>query len=135
MTAPAAPPTMVNLFLRAEAVAGLAAGITIWLAQDGSFWWFLALVLLPDLSMLGYMAGASVGALTYNLAHNWATGTVILGAGWWADNRIVLLIGALLLAHVGMDRLLGYGLKLTSGFQDTHLGRIGHDRPPPDPSD
>jgi hypothetical protein len=31
-------------------------------------------------------------------------------------------------SHVGMDRALGYGLKLPSGFQDTHLGRIGKPR-------
>jgi hypothetical protein len=28
-------------------------------------------------------------------------------------------------AHIGMDRALGYGLKETSGFTRTHLGRVG----------
>jgi hypothetical protein len=35
------------------------------------------------------------------------------------------LFGAVLAAHVGMDRALGYGLKLPTDFKDTHLGRIG----------
>lgn len=34
-------------------------------------------------------------------------------------------VGALWLAHIGFDRALGFGLKEVSGFQDTHLGRIG----------
>jgi hypothetical protein len=29
------------------------------------------------------------------------------------------------LAHVGQDRLLGYGLKYDAHFQHTHLGRPG----------
>jgi hypothetical protein len=36
-------------------------------------------------------------------------------------------IGTILVAHSGMDRMMGYGLKLPSSFQDTHLGRIGRD--------
>jgi hypothetical protein len=28
------------------------------------------------------------------------------------------------LAHIGMDRMLGYGLKYSGGFKDTHLGRL-----------
>jgi hypothetical protein len=30
-------------------------------------------------------------------------------------------------AHIGLDRMLGYGLKHPSGFRETHLGRIGRD--------
>lgn len=116
---------MVNLFLRAEALAALAAGLVIWFSNDGSLVWLLVLVLLPDLSMVGYLAGNRVGAFTYNLAHSVASALAFLGAGWLTISRPLVLVGALLLAHVGMDRLLGYGLKLTSGFHDTHLGRIG----------
>ena len=28
-------------------------------------------------------------------------------------------------AHIGFDRLIGYGLKYSTGFKETHLGRIG----------
>lgn len=28
------------------------------------------------------------------------------------------------LAHIGADRLLGYGLKYPSSFKDTHLQRV-----------
>jgi hypothetical protein len=38
--------------------------------------------------------------------------------------------GAILVAHSGMDRMAGYGLKLPTSFKDTHMGRIGRDRRP-----
>ena len=41
-------------------------------------------------------------------------------AAWVMANGIA---GAILVAHVGMDRLAGYGLKHTSGFKDTHMQR------------
>jgi hypothetical protein len=35
-----------------------------------------------------------------------------------------LIAGAVLVAHVGMDRAVGYGLKYPTHFKDTHLQRI-----------
>ena len=83
------------------------------------------ILLAVDLSMAGYLANPRVGAFTYNLAHQWATGLAVLGAGWWLQATPVLLLGAVLVAHVGIDRVAGYGLKYPTAFQDTHLGRIG----------
>jgi hypothetical protein len=38
----------------------------------------------------------------------------------------VLLAGSLIaFAHIGADRLLGYGLKYGDNFQHTHLGQLG----------
>jgi hypothetical protein len=31
--------------------------------------------------------------------------------------------------HIGIDRMLGYGLKYAEGFRFTHLGRIGNHGP------
>jgi Domain of unknown function (DUF4260) len=83
---------------------------------------------VPDISMIGYLHSPKTGALTYNLVHNWALGLIVLGAGLWLPSFPLAVAGAILIAHVGMDRTLGYGLKLSSSFQDTHLGRIGKDR-------
>lgn len=115
----------VGQILRSEALAALAAGIAIWVSNDGSLLWFIPALLLPDVSMIGYVADSRVGALTYNLVHNWTLAAAVLGLGWWLESGSMLLVGALLLAHVGMDRALGYGLKLPTDFRDTHLGRIG----------
>jgi hypothetical protein len=121
--------TAVTWILRSEAVALFVAGLAVWVANDGSLPWLLPALLLPDISMLGYLAGPRVGAATYNAAHNWTLALAVLGLGWWLSSAPTLLIGAVLLAHVGMDRALGYGLKLPTSFQDTHLGRIGRGRP------
>jgi Domain of unknown function (DUF4260) len=115
----------VDLILRAEQVAVFVAGVAAYLAMGGHPLWLLPLLLVPDLSMVGYLVGPVAGAVTYNLAHNLVLGLVLLGIGWFAALAPLALAGAVLLAHVGMDRALGYGLKLPTGFADTHLGRIG----------
>ena len=78
--------------------------------------------------MVGYLHSPKTGALTYNLIHNWATALIVLGVGLWLESFAVAVAGSILIAHIGMDRALGYGLKLQSAFQDTHLGRIGKHR-------
>lgn len=87
--------------------------------------WLLLLLLAPDLSMVGYLSGPRVGAITYNAVHNLVVALAVLGIGWFVPVAPRALAGAILLAHVGMDRSLGYGLKLPTDFRDTHLGRIG----------
>ncbi|MGH2380582.1 MAG: DUF4260 family protein [Candidatus Limnocylindria bacterium] len=115
----------VDWILRVEAVALFVTGVLLFLQFNGNALWLLPLLLAPDLSMIGYVGGPRLGAITYNLAHNLVTALVILAVGWFAAIAPLALIGAVLLAHVGMDRSLGYGLKLPTDFKDTHLGRIG----------
>lgn len=115
--------------LRSEALAALVAGIALWFVNGGSIVWLVPVLLLPDLSMLGYTGGSRLGAFTYNLVHNWTLALTVLAIGWWLNSDPLLLAGAVVLAHVGMDRALGYGLKLPTDFRDTHLGRIGRDGP------
>ena len=115
----------VDWILRAEAVALFVTGIALYLQLNGNALWLLPLLLVPDVSMAGYLGGPRVGAVTYNLAHNLVTGLLVLAIGWLAAIAPLALAGAVLVAHVGMDRSLGYGLKLPTDFKDTHLGRIG----------
>jgi hypothetical protein len=118
----------VQWILRIESAAIAVVGIVAYLSLGGNPLLLIPALLAPDLSMLGYLAGPRVGAVTYNLVHNWATASIlallaiVLGELW------PLLAGAVVAAHVGMDRALGYGLKLPTAFRDTHLGRIGRDR-------
>lgn len=91
----------------------------------GSPWWLLVLlVLAPDLSMLGYLAGPAVGAIAYDVVHTYA-GPVAFGAiGVLADSDLAVQLALIWIAHIGVDRALGYGLKYRSGFADTHLQRV-----------
>ncbi len=115
----------VDLILRAEALAIFVAGVLAYLQLNGHPLWLLPLLLLPDVSMVGYLGGPRLGAITYNLGHNLVLGLALVGIGWLAALAPLALAGAIAIAHVGMDRSLGYGLKLPTDFKDTHLGRIG----------
>ena len=96
-------------------------------AATGRSWWLVALVvLLPDLFMVGYLGGTRLGAALYNAAHATLLPAVLVGIGWWQQWTTTLATGLVWLAHVGLDRLMGYGLKYSDHFQHTHLGWIGH---------
>jgi hypothetical protein len=116
---------LVDVILRIEAVAIFAGGVGLYLQLNGHPLWLLPALLVPDLSMVGYLGGPRLGAVTYNLVHNVVLAALLLAVGWYAAIAPLALAGAVALAHVGMDRALGYGLKLPSDFRDTHLGRIG----------
>jgi hypothetical protein len=114
-----------RLLLRIEGAAALVAGAALYLHLGGGILWLVPLLLVVDVSMLGYLAGPRVGAVVYDLVHEWALGLAVLGLAWWLAAPALGLAGAILVAHTGMDRLAGYGLKYPTGFGDTHLGRIG----------
>jgi hypothetical protein len=115
----------VDIILRAEQVAVCAAGIVVWVANGGPPWLLIPAWLLVDLSMIGYLGGPLLGSITYNAAHNLVLPLVLLGLGWWTGTAWLVLAGGVFLTHIGLDRVLGYGLKLPTDFRDTHLGRIG----------
>ncbi len=123
---PAPPRTSSVLFqLRVEGLAVAAVTAALY-AHTGSGWWlFAALWLAPDLSMLGYLGGNSCwGARIYNTFHTYVLPGA-LGFSALLLNAHNLLPFALIWAnHIGVDRLLGYGLKFSDGFGYTHLGRI-----------
>ena len=115
----------VRRWLRAEGLAAFVGGAAAWVWLGAPWPWFVVLLLAPDISMAGYLGGTHTGAVTYNIAHNWATGAAVLGLGLLLNVPGLVLAGVILVAHTGMDRLLGYGLKYPTSFQDTHLGHIG----------
>ncbi|MGR3838401.1 MAG: DUF4260 domain-containing protein [Cognatishimia sp.] len=94
----------------------LGAGFPIWLG--------ILIFFAPDLSFVAYGAGPKIGAFVYNVVHVYALGAVMLVTGLLMPDTTVTAIGALLLAHTGFDRALGYGLKSTTGFKHTHLGTL-----------
>lgn len=122
-----AHPLSPAVLLRAEGAALLAVATAGFAALDvpGGWWVFAACFLLPDVAMAGYLAGPVTGARAYNLAHT-ETLPLLAGAAAWMLGETAWMAGALIwLAHVGFDRLLGYGLKYPTAFRDTHLGRLG----------
>lgn len=113
------------LFQRAEGLAILVTSIYFYFRQKGSIWMFLLLLLVPDICMIGYLWGNKIGAMVYNLGHTLVFPILLLVTGVVIQQNLVVLLSLIWLAHIGMDRALGYGLKSTEGFEHTHLGIIG----------
>ncbi|MES2146155.1 MAG: DUF4260 domain-containing protein [Pseudomonadota bacterium] len=119
---------------RIEGGLVFAAILTVLILIDATssfapLWAMLLLFFVPDLSFAGYLAGPRAGAATYNLVHLYGFGLGLVGVGFAVGPNLDLItLGLLWTAHAGFDRMFGYGLKETTGFADTHLGRIGRDR-------
>jgi hypothetical protein len=100
--------------------------MTLLYAIWGGLWWVYAILfLVPDLSFAAYLAGPKPGAIVYNAAHSYMAPVTLMTAGFAAASPLTLSIAMIWLAHIGIDRALGYGLKYAEGFSFTHLGRIG----------
>jgi hypothetical protein len=113
----------IGLTLQLEGLA--IAATAIWVYADTGAGWllFAALILVPDLFMLGYLRGARPGARVYNLGHSYTTPLTLLALGYGLDIPALVPPALIWVAHIGADRAMGYGLKYASGFRDTHLSR------------
>ena len=113
----------IRILLRLEGLAAAAVTAVLYARTGVSWWLFAALWLAPDLSMLGYLGGYPCrGARVYNAIHSYVA-PVALGLSAYLLHAHVLLAVALIWAnHIGVDRLLGFGLKYADGFRWTHLG-------------
>jgi hypothetical protein len=120
-----APLTM----LRLEGAAALVGASLAYPAVDGRWGMFALLFLVPDLSMLGYLAGRRAGAACYNAAHSYLGPAALAALGMATSTHALAAVACIWAAHVGFDRLLGYGLKYGTSFGDTHLGTRGRHQP------
>ncbi len=110
--------------LRLEGLAYFVFAIVIYTMLRGSWLTFAILFLVPDIAFAAYLAGPRVGAIAYNALHS-SIGPIVLALiGKFLDMPDLWFIAAIWFAHVGFDRMLGYGLKYPSGFKDTHLGSL-----------
>lgn len=110
--------------LRLEELVLFAACLYVWPYFDLSWWLFAALILTPDIGMLGYLAGPRAGAWVYNIFHHRGIALAVAFVGYLTGNLPVLVAGYILFAHATFDRMLGYGLKYEAGFKVTHLGSL-----------
>jgi hypothetical protein len=114
-----------RILLRLEGLTLLAVATLLYVVWGVSWWIYAVLFLAPDLSFLGYLAGPRVGALVYNAGHSYMAPMVLMVTGFGTASPLLLSIAIIWLAHIGIDRALGFGLKYSLGFGFTHLGRIG----------
>lgn len=114
----------VTMFLRLEGLLIALVAILLYVDYDLSWWWFVAGFILPDLFMAGYWFNNKTGALIYNIGHTLVLSLGAATVGYLADNDAFLALGLAWTVHIGLDRMLGFGLKHDEGFKHTHLGKI-----------
>jgi hypothetical protein len=115
----------MKTIIKLEELGLFVLGIYFFNQLNYAWWWFLVLILVPDLSMIGYVFGNKTGALCYNLFHHRGIAIALYFVGIYFSNSLVQLSGIMLFTHSSMDRMFGYGLKYETGFKYTHLGEIG----------
>lgn len=111
-------------YFTAEGTAVLSIALFLYWYFNGSWLMFVLLLLAPDLCMLGYFKSVWLGSVTYNLVHTYIGPLwllVVAFTGGWITGIQLALIW---LAHIGLDRMVGYCLKYPTEFKDTHLGRV-----------
>jgi hypothetical protein len=111
--------------LRLEGLVVLLAAVCAYAWLGGAWGLFALLLLAPDLAMVGYRFGPVVGAAAYNAVHTYLAPAALGAAGLALGAPIMQALALIWIAHIGLDRGLGFGLKYTTGFGDTHLGRVG----------
>ena len=115
----------LRTLLRLEGLTLFVGMTLLYAVWDGSWWVYAIVFLVPDLSFAAYLAGPRAGAIIYNAAHSYMAPMALMTTGFALSSPLVLSIAMIWLAHIGIDRALGYGLKYFAGFGFTHLGRIG----------
>lgn len=115
--------TKPSFLLHLEGVTILLVSIVLYRQSHESWLLFAFLFLAPDLFILGYLANSRAGAALYNFAHTLVSPGVLLAIGFLAG-KAFLPVALIWTAHIGFDRLLGYGLKYPTHFKDTHLQHV-----------
>ncbi|HEX9209279.1 MAG TPA: DUF4260 domain-containing protein [Bradyrhizobium sp.] len=118
----------VRLLLRLEGLTLFIGMTALYAAWGGSWLIYVLLFFVPDLSFLAYLSDARFGAIVYNAAHSYMAPMTLMTLGFGFASPLTLSIALIWLAHIGIDRALGYGLKYSAGFGFTHMGRIGRQK-------
>ena len=113
-----------KLVLRVEGAVLLGASIAVFAVQGQQWWLYPALLLVPDIFMLGYLRNTKFGSITYNLGHSYPAAALVTALGFVLGSGLVIALGAIWFGHIGWDRMLGYGLKYATSFKHTHLGDL-----------
>lgn len=116
--------TLPKIMLHLEGFALLIAALLTYQQLGFNGWLFLALLFVPDVSMVGYLANERIGSMTYNAVHTFLGPLVLLGIGLVGEWELGVTLAMIWVAHIALDRTLGYGLKYPTAFKDTHLQRV-----------
>jgi hypothetical protein len=116
--------SMPRILLSLEGLTLFIGSIVLYAYYGGTWWLFLLLLLSPDLAMLGYLLNTRIGAMSYNLIHTTVLPLSLAIASLLLGWTLGLQLALIWFAHIGMDRTVGYGLKYSTNFKETHLNRV-----------
>ena len=117
-----------RVLLRLEGLALLTAAVVGYRELHASWWLFAVLLLVPDIALVAYAAGPRFGALAYNAVHSYLAPALLAVLAYTFGLPSLWPLCLIWLAHIGMDRALGLGLKFPTAFRDPHLGTVGRVR-------
>lgn len=113
-----------KILLHIEGAILFAASVLLYSKLDGNWLFFALLFFVPDVSIIAYRFGSSVGAIIYNLIHAYLLPAILSAYGLLSANASALSLALIWFAHLGLDRTVGLGLKYPTQFKDTHLNRV-----------
>jgi hypothetical protein len=113
-----------KLLLHIEGLLVLVAACILYNELGASWFQFAVLFLAPDLFMLGYLFDPKRGATIYNTGHTYAAPFLLWLVVYFAQQPALFPLCVIWAAHIGFDRMLGYGLKYDTAFKDTHLAKV-----------
>ena len=114
----------VSVMLRLEGLIVLIVAVSLYATLGYSWLAFALLFFAPDLALIPYAIDQRVGIGVYNVLHTYTLPLMLGLVGFVAGWPIGLQLALIWLAHIGMDRLVGYGLKYRGALKETHLGRV-----------
>jgi hypothetical protein len=122
----------MKTILMLENIGLLILGITACNYQPINLSWYVWIILFfsPDIGMLGYFINNKWGAVCYNIFHHLGVAIVFYLAGLYYQLPMLQLAGCIIFSHSAFDRVMGYGLKYSTGFKFTHVGIVGSGRKP-----
>lgn len=117
---------MIKTLLSLEGLVVMGTSIYLYFSAGSGLLMFLLLFLVPDLAMVGYLFNKNIGAKLYNIFHTYILPLALYVVGHLMSKTILTSIALIWIAHIGMDRLIGFGLKYETDFKDTHLQRLSN---------
>jgi hypothetical protein len=118
----------LHWLLRAEGLAIFLFALMAYQFLGFAWGFFILLFLLPDLSLIAYFHSPDVGAIAYNITHSYILPLLLFAYGFFVSSSEADKLAIIWIAHIGLDRALGFGLKYSRGFRYTHMGKLGHKR-------
>ncbi len=115
---------MVKPLIQFEYAFAFLLTLVLYWSSDFSLLLFFVLLFVPDFSMLGYVINNRIGAIVYNVGHSFLLPLVLLCISIYLQNALLVSISFIWLAHIFMDRALGFGLKYADSFKHTHIQNL-----------